>query len=136
MDVKSYSELIKIENFIDRFNYAKLNGYGMKDLDYNRILKQSLYSLKQWKDLRRRVIIRDNGCDLGHSDRPIQGLVYIHHLNPIKGEDILNHSYKIFDMDNLVCVSKQTHEAIHYGDNNLLVKDYFGRSPNDTCLWR
>lgn len=135
MDVKSYSELIKIENFIDRFNYAKLNGYGMKDLDYNRILKQSLYSLKQWRDLRRRVIIRDNGCDLGHPDRPIQGSIYIHHLNPIEVEDVLKYSYKIFDMDNLVCVSKQTHEAIHYGDENLLVKDYVGRSLNDTCLW-
>lgn len=136
MDVKSYSELIKIENFIDRFNYAKLNGYGIKDLDYNRILKQSLYSLKQWRDLRRRVIIRDNGCDLGHPNRPIQGPIYIHHLNPIEAEDILKYSYKIFNMDNLVCVSKQTHEAIHYGDENLLVKDYIERSLNDTCLWR
>lgn len=136
-NTKSYSELIKLETFEERFEYLKLNGrVGESTFGYDRYLNQLFYTTAEWKAARNLVIIRDNGCDLGIDDRNIGGRIFIHHINPITKEDILNRHPKLFDPENLICVSKLTHDAIHYGDENLLIKAPIERSKNDTCPWR
>lgn len=136
-NTKSYSELIKLETFEERFEYLKLNGrVGESTFGYDRYLNQLFYTTAEWKAARNLVIIRDNGCDLGIDDRIIGGRIFIHHINPITKEDILNRHPKLFDPENLICVSKLTHDAIHYGDENLLIKAPIERSKNDTCPWR
>lgn len=136
-NTKSYSELIKLETFEERFEYLKLNcRVGESTFGYDRYLNQIFYSTPEWKAARNLVIIRDNGCDLGIDDRIIGGRIFIHHINPITKEDILNRHPKLFDPENLICVSKLTHDAIHYGDENLLIKAPIERSKNDTCPWR
>lgn len=146
--MKSYSELIRLKTFEERYEYLKLNGrVGEETFGYDRYVNQVLYSKSQeWKRVRRDVIIRDNGCDLGIEDRiisPLEGIklprtsnVYIHHINPITKEDIINRSPLIFDLENLICCSFDTHQAIHYGDKNLLTFQPIIRVPNDTCPWR
>lgn len=134
---KSYSELIKLETFEERFKYLKLNGrVGESTFGYDRYLNQTFYLTPEWKATRNLVIIRDDGCDLGIDDRVIGGRIFIHHINPITKEDILNRHPKLFDPENLICTSKLTHDAIHYGDENLLIKAPIERSKNDTCPWR
>jgi hypothetical protein len=135
---RTYSELIQLETFLERFNYLKLNGsVGEETFGYARYLNQQLYHSLQWKKVKREVIIRDEGCDLAIQDRQIRDRIYIHHLNPITEQDIINNSKKIFDLENLVCVSKATHDAIHYGDQNLLIpSEPIVRTKNDTCPWR
>lgn len=134
---KCYSELIKIKNFRERYEYLKLGGrIGEETFGYNRYLNQQLYKSLEWKRTRDQIIIRDTGCDLAHFDRPIPGKIIVHHINPISKEDIINRSYRLFDEENLVCVSHITHEAIHYGDSKLLIEEYTPRRPNDTCPWR
>lgn len=136
-NTKSYSELIKLGTFEERFEYLKLNGrVGESTFGYDRYLNQLFYTTAEWKAARNLVIIRDNGCDLGIDDRIIGGRIFIHHINPITKEDILNRHQKLFDPENLICVSKLTHDAIHYGDENLLIKAPIERSKNDTCPWR
>lgn len=136
-NTKSYSELIKLETFEERFEYLKLNGrVGESTFGYDRYLNQLFYTTAEWKAARNLVIIRDNGCDLGIDDRIIGGRIFIHHINPITKEDILNRHPKLFDPENLICASKLTHDAIHYGDENLLIKAPIERSKNDTCPWR
>lgn len=133
----SYSEMNKLQTFDERFKYLKQFGVvGESTFGGSRQLNQALYSSSEWKRTRRDAIIRDNGCDLGMPDRPIHGSVYIHHINPITPEDILNRNPKIFDLDNIVCVSFNTHQAIHFGDENLLPSNGVERKPNDTCPWR
>lgn len=133
----SYSDLIKIEEFEDRFKYLSLVGIvGETTFGGHRYLNQQLYKSEKWKHTRREVILRDDGCDLAHEDYPISGSVYIHHLNPITIDDILEERPCVFDLNNLVCVSFRTHNAIHYGDENLLSRKPAERKPNDTCLWR
>lgn len=134
---KSYSELIRISNFKDRFNYLKLTGVvGDATFGGHRWLNQMLYKTEMWKSARRKAILRDNGCDLAHEDYAIHGSVYIHHINPITIDDILERRSCVFDLENLVCVSFRTHQAIHYGTEELLQKDPVVRKKNDTCLWR
>lgn len=134
---KSYSELIRISNFKDRFNYLKLTGVvGDVTFGGHRWLNQTLYKTEMWKSARRKTILRDNGCDLAHEDYTIHGSVYIHHINPITIDDILERRSCVFDLENLVCVSFRTHQAIHYGDEELLPKGLVVRKKNDTCLWR
>ena len=135
---RSYRELIKFDTFIERFNYLKLNGsVGKETFGYSRYLNQQLYHSEQWKRTKRQVIIRDEGCDLGILDRQILNGIIIHHINPITEEDICNGSAKLFDMDNLICVSRETHDAIHYGDSSLLIpNEPVIRTKNDTCPWR
>lgn len=134
---KEYSELIKIEKFEDRFRYLSLDGIiGNQTFGGHRYLNQKLYQSDKWKSIRRKVILRDNGCDLAHEDYSISGSIYIHHLNPIKIEDILKEHPCVFDLENLVCVSFKTHNAIHYGSENLLPKGLVVREIGDTCLWR
>ena len=138
MNDKSYSEMIAMSEFDDRFRYAKLDGQvGIDTFGFDRYLNQQFYRSKEWKRLRDQIIIRDNGCDLGVPGHEISGNIYIHHLNPLSPEDITESTEKLFDPDNLVCVSAETHNAIHYGDESILEKNKIvERSPGDTCPWK
>lgn len=135
---RSYRELIKIPSFIERYRYLRLGGKaGEVTFGNDRYLNQKLYKMPEWKAIRRRVLIRDDGCDLGLEGYTIEGVPIIHHINPITIEDVINMDPKIFNMNNLISVSKRTHEAIHYGDEGLLLVDAIvERRPNDTCPWR
>lgn len=136
--MKSYSELIRLKTFEERFEYLKLKGnVGGRTFGSERYLNQVLYQSPEWRNFRRKIIIRDNGCDLGMEGYSIDGIkIIIHHINPITIEDIKNRSPKIFDPDNVICVSHMTHEAIHYGDKNLLPSVATERRPGDTCPWK
>lgn len=137
MSIRTYSELITIPTFEERFEYLQLKGSVGKDtFSYDRYLNQVLYRSPEWKRLRNQIIIRDDGCDLACDGYDVYGKVLIHHLNPITVEDVLTRSRKVFDPDNLVCVSHSTHNAIHYGDVDLLVTGPIIRTKNDTCPWR
>ena len=137
MSIRTYSELITIPTFEERFEYLQLKGSVGKDtFGYDRYLNQVLYRSPEWKRLRNQIIIRDCGCDLACEGYDINSKVLIHHLNPITVEDVLTRSRKVFDPDNLVCVSHSTHNAIHYGDMDLLVTGPIIRTKNDTCPWR
>lgn len=133
----TYSEALLYPDFERRFNYLKLNGVvAHSTFGGHRYLNQALYQSDEWQRVRREVIIRDEGCDLAIQDRPIYGRILVHHINPITQEDILNRSPVIFDLDNLITVSFETHNALHYGDYEHISKDVVTRSPNDTCPWR
>lgn len=133
---RTYSELIQYPTLLDRFKYLKLDGIvGIDTFGHDRFLNQALYTSYEWKKIRNRVIVRDMGCDMALDGYGIYGRVIMHHINPLSIEDIESRSSKVFDMDNLVCVSHMTHEAIHYGDENLLPKDPIERKPGDTRLW-
>lgn len=136
--MKTYSELIKIPTYEERYRYLRLGSkVGEETFGYDRYLNQMLYNkTSEWKRCRREIIIRDNGLDMAFPDRPIHGKIFVHHINPITLEDIHKRSPIIFDPENLVCVSFDTHQAIHYGDESLLVLDYVERKPNDTIPWR
>ena len=136
--MKSYSKLIKLPTFEERFDYLKLsNGVGIETFGAERYLNQTIYWSAEWKRVRRDVIIRDNGCDLGIEDRPIQKGVFVHHINPITVEDIIKRSKKVFDMNNLITVSFDTHQAIHYGNKDQLIPSMpIERKPNDQCPWK
>lgn len=137
MSTKTYSELITIPTFEERFQYLRLKGSVGKDtFGYDRYLNQVLYSSPEWKRLRNQIIIRDGACNLACEGYDIHGRILIHHLNPITVDDVLARSRKVFDPDNLVCVTHNTHNAIHYGDANLLVTGPIIRTKNDTCPWR
>ena len=135
--IRTYSELISLPTFEERFRYLNLHGMvGEETFGNDRYLNQLFYTSDEWRNIRRDVIIRDNGCDLGMWDREIQGLITVHHLNPITIEDILNRSEFLLNPEYLVCVSDITHKAIHYGDESLLITTPIERRPNDTCPWR
>lgn len=140
MTNKSYSEMVKLPTFKERYQYLKMKGnVGESTFGHERILNQTLYRSKEWRDVRRKVIIRDNGCDLGMDGRDIpKGCrLIIHHINPITSQMILKRDPAIFDLDNLVVVSHRTHEAIHFSDEGLLQDDEpVERKPNDMCPWR
>lgn len=138
MDKKTYSDLIAIPTFIERYRYLRLGGKaGEITFGNERYLNQILYKSPEWKSLRRKILIRDNGCDLGIEGYTIHGVPLIHHINPITVEDIYNRDEKVFDEENLITVSRRTHNAIHYGDEELLLVDeIIERRPNDTCPWR
>lgn len=135
---RTYSELITIDSFIERYRYLRLGGKPGEDTFGNeRYLNQVLYKSPEWKSFRQDIIIRDNGMDMGVDGFPISGIILIHHITPITVEDILNRSSIIFDPENVISVSHRTHNAIHYGDEGLLDVDILvERSPNDTCPWR
>ena len=137
MSTRTYSELIKLSTFKDRFEYLKLNGkVGKETFGFDRIFNQKFYSSKEWKKIRDIVITRDNGCDLGIDDRMIYGQVFIHHMNPILLTDIQSRSDYLLNPDYLICTSFQTHNAIHYGDVNMVLNEPIKRRKNDTCPWR
>lgn len=136
MKVKTYKEMSRLETFEERFDYLKLNGsVGSDTFGFDRWLNQKFYRSKEWKRTRDQVIIRDNGCDLGIPGREIQGKIIIHHINPITVEDICDITEYLMNPNYLVCTSQNTHNAIHYGDANLLPKDPVTRKPGDTKLW-
>lgn len=136
-NLRTYKELQQLQTFDERFAYLQLRGHiGKETFGYDRYLNQQFYRSKEWKDVRRIVILRDHGCDLGIMDRTITGRIYIHHMNPITREDLINGSDLVLNPNYLICVSSMTHEAIHYGDKDLLISDYVERSPYDTCPWR
>lgn len=135
--MRTYHDLAAIKSFSDRFEYLKLGGkVGESTFGFERYLNQTLYRSEKWKRTRDKVIIRDSGCDLGHPDFPINGKIIIHHMNPITVKSIEDDSDDIYDPEFLVCVSMNTHNAIHYGDANLLPKTYEPRRPGDTCPWK
>lgn len=137
MSIKTYSELINLPTFEERFEYLKLKGSVGKDtFGHDRYLNQVFYTSQEWRRLRDKIIIRDNGCDLGIEGREIGGKIYIHHLNPLAVNDILAHSEYLVNPEYLICTSFETHNAIHYGDINLLPRNPIERKRNDTCPWR
>jgi len=134
---RSYSELIKLKTFEERFEYLKLSAkIGDETFGSERKLNQIFYGSSEWRAFRREAIIRDNGCDLGIEGREIGGRIEVHHINPISREDILNRADSLWDLENVICVSSNTHKAIHYGDGSLLQSDPIERRPNDTCPWK
>lgn len=135
--IRTYSELILLPTFEQRFDYLKLNGsIGTETFGFDRYLNQMFYRSKEWKHIRNKVIVRDNGCDLAMPDSEIFGRIYIHHMNPIQAKDILDQSEYLLNTDYLVCVSMDTHNALHYGDYSLLLRGPVERKPNDTCPWK
>lgn len=136
--IKTYSELITIPTFEERFRYLKLdNLVGKETFGYDRYLNQILYTSKEWKRFRDEIIIRDNGCDLAYEGHEIPVRITVHHIDPITVEDVVNRNPKIFDPENVISTSDQTHKAIHYGDENyLLFIKPIERAANDTCPWK
>ncbi len=134
---KSYQELCGLLTFEERFEYLKIGGLvGEATFGYERYLNQSFYRSREWKQTRRDIIIRDNGCDLAVPDREIFGRIVVHHINPITVEDIEFGRECIFDPNNLICTSHNTSNAIHYGDASLLLRIPKERSKGDTQLWK
>ena len=135
--MRSYRELIRLKTFDERFEYLKLNGLvGESTFGFERYLNQTLYNSSKWRRLRNQIIVRDNGCDLGVDGYEIQGLIIVHHMNPISVDDLKDFSEDVFNPEYLICVSLTTHNAIHYGDSNLLPKEPIERRPGDTCPWK
>lgn len=137
--MRSYSELITLPTFEERFDYLKLDGeVGGETFGFDRYLNQRFYRSAEWKRIRDAVIVRDNGCDLGIEDRQLYDRIVIHHMNPINQRDLINHmDSMVIDPEFLICCSHNTHNAIHYGDDSLIVKSTLTeRTPNDTCPWK
>lgn len=134
---KTYSELITLPTFEERYRYLRLKGaVGEDTFGFDRYLNQKFYRSAEWKRIRDQVIIRDNGCDLGIEDRIIHGKILIHHMNPITDYDIRYMTDALLNPEYLICVTHSTHNAIHYGDEDLLTKDPVIRTKNDTCPWK
>lgn len=137
MSIKCYSELIQFNTFEERYRYLKLDGrVGEDTFGFDRYLNQIFYRSQKWKRIRNEVIIRDNGCDLGMEGHEIHGRVLIHHMNPITLKDIERESEFLLDPEYLISTIHNTHNAIHYGDEKLLVVAPIVRARNDTCPWR
>lgn len=137
MTIRSYSELIKLRTFEERFEYLKLGGkVGEETFGFDRYLNQAFYTSEEWKSIRHKVIVRDLGCDLASEDREIHGRIMIHHMNPITKKDILERSKFLLDPEYLITTTKSTHDAIHYGSKDLLGQAPVERKPNDTCPWK
>ena len=135
--IKTYTDLILLPTFEERYNYLRLDGkVGEDTFGFDRYLNQVFYRSQKWKSIRDYVIVRDNGCDLGIEGREINGRIYIHHMNPITLRDITNESAFLLDPEYLISVTHDTHNAIHYVNDNLLIKGPVERTKNDTCPWR
>lgn len=137
MSIRTYSELIAIPTFQERFRYLQLNGaVGNDTFGFDRYLNQIFYRSQRWRSVRDFVIIRDNGCDLGIEGYEIRSKILIHHMNPITLKDIELESEFLLDPEYLICTSHNTHNAIHYGDESLLITEPIQRTRNDTCPWK
>ena len=137
MSIRTYSELIALPTFEERFKYLQLNGQvGESTFGFDRYMNQVFYRSQKWKSIRDFVIIRDCGCDLGIEGYDIHGKIIIHHMNPLSMRDIETESDFLLNPDYLICTTHNTHNAIHYGDENLLVTAPIERTKNDTCPWR
>lgn len=135
---KTYSELIQLLSFRERFEYLRIGGIvGESTFGGHRELNQILYTSKEWRDIKRRVIVRDNGCDMALNGYPINGSIYVHHINPLTIEDIVQKRDCVFDLENLISTSFKTHNAIHYGDFEIISGNEITiRTKNDTCPWK
>lgn len=139
MKLRTYTELSRIQNYYDRFEYLRLKGYvGEETFGWHRYINQMLYHSSKWRSTRDKVIIRDEGCDLAHPDYEIGrgDFIVIHHMNPITLEDIEEDRDWIYDLEFLICTADRTHKAIHYGDQSLLPSPLTKRRPGDTCPWK
>lgn len=137
MSIRTYSELISLPTFEERYRYLRLNGsVGKETFGFDRYLNQNFYRSDAWKKVRDKVIVRDNGCDLGIEDRIICGKILIHHMNPINDKDILDCTDILLNPEYLICVTHSTHNAIHYCNEDLLIKVPVARTKNDTCPWK
>ena len=137
MIIRTYSELITLPTFEERYRYLRIGGkVGEETFGFDRWLNQLFYKDPEWLRVRDEVIVRDNGCDLGIAGREIYSRILVHHMNPITREDILRRSEFLLNPEYLICTIKNTHDAIHYGDENLLIKDPVERTKYDTCPWR
>lgn len=135
--IRTYSELIKLDTFEARYRYLKIGGrVGEETFGYERYLNQILYRSQRWKSVRNKVIIRDCGCDLGVEGYDICGRILVHHMNPITVEDIERNLDIVFDPEFLISTTHNTHNAIHYGDESLLIFAPVVRTLNDTCPWK
>ena len=136
-NIRTYSELITIPTFTERFQYLQLGGQvGIETFGFDRYLNQTLYRSPEWKRFRREIIVRDNACDLACEGYDIVGKILIHHINPLTIDDIIHRDPKIFDPENVICTILNTHNAIHYGDESLLVTEPITRTKYDTCPWK
>lgn len=137
MNIRTYSELSKLTTFEERYRYLRLGGHvGEETFGFDRWINQMFYKDPEWLKIRDEVIIRDNGCDLGIEGREIYSRIIVHHMNPITKADILDRSEFLLNPEYLICTVKNTHDAIHYGDENLLITLPMERNVNDTCPWR
>lgn len=135
--MKSYAELIQIQNYYDRFEYLKLGGkVGFETFGFDRWINQIFYSSREWKKFRWHIIERDNACDMAFKGYDILDKLIVHHINPITKKDVIDRDPKLFDTNNVICVADRTHKAIHYGDKNLLPQPLIIRTKNDTCPWK
>lgn len=137
--IRTYSELITLDSFEDRFKYLALNGIvGDETFGFDRIFNQMFYTSKDWYSVRQKVIVRDHGCDLAHSGHSIPNgvQVFVHHMNPIDISDIRDATDYLMNPEYLITTILNTHNAIHYGDYNLIAMDVIERKPFDTCPWR
>lgn len=136
MRMRSFTELRRLETFEDRFLYLSLNGVvGNPTFGYDRYLNQRFYKSREWSDIRHEVIVRDNGCDLAMDGYEIHSRIYIHHMNPMQVDDLVRQNDDVLNPEYLISTTHRTHNAIHYGDANLLAKTYTERRPGDTALW-
>lgn len=135
--LRTYSELITLPTFKERFKYLQLSGsVGVDTFGYDRYLNQMFYRSREWRHLRDELIVRDNGCDLAMDGYDIYGRIIIHHINPITKDDILNRTEYLMNPEFLICTTHNTHNAIHYGDESLLITEPIERTKNDTCPWK
>lgn len=135
--IRTYSELITLPTFMERYKYLRIGGtVGADIFGFDRYLNQAFYKSEEWKSIRRHVIIRDCGCDLGIEGREIHERILIHHINPISEEDILDRSDYLLNPEYLISTSHRTHNAIHYGDDSILIDVPLERRKNDTCPWK
>lgn len=134
---KSYQEMLELPSYEDRLEYLMIFGHPGEDtFGSARWVNQEFYHSSSWQKVRNQVIIRDLGCDLAISDREIKKHLMVHHINPIDEDDILFDRSCVLDLNNLVCVSKLTHNIIHYGYESNDPFGFVERKPNDTCLWK
>ena len=137
MSIRTYSELILLPTFEERFKYLQLNGrVGDNTFGFDRYINQNFYRSAEWKRIRDLVIMRDNGCDLALEGYEIYGRILIHHMNPITVKDVELSTEYLMNPEYLICVTHNTHNAIHYGDEKLLTKGPVVRTKNDTCPWK
>ena len=135
--IRCYTDLIQLPTFEERYQYLRLGGLvGQDTFGFDRYLNQKFYHSHEWKQIRNKIIIRDEGRDLAMPGYELDHGIYIHHMNPIKADDLINVPEEILNPEYLICVSKRTHDAIHFGDASLLPKLPTERTPNDTCPWK
>lgn len=135
--IRTYSELIRLTTFEERYEYLRLGGaVGAETFGFDRYINQMFYRSSEWKSIRNHVIIRDNACDLGIEDRELFSNIFVHHMNPVLLDDVTNRTNILLDPEYLICTSFHTHNAIHYGDASLLVTTPIERTKYDTCPWK